>query len=170
MSYRIQSPTIQKRNLKGLTLVELVIVISIVGILASIVSISLGDQRTKKELEANAREFASVLKEAQNYALTGKQAGSGVTCQFDVVWPTVSAYRIEAQAKSGDTCTGASTTIADYSLKQGVVFSTTSGVSFALPWAESSSATIQFDKLDIHHTVCLNASGAITDHAGSGCP
>lgn len=151
----------------GFTLIEVTVVMAIVGILASISILSFGTQNTKRVLETNAREFSAVLMEAQNYALAGKQVSGGVVRQFDVVGISSTSYKIQATFKNGS-----SSTLATYSLKQGVIF-TSSGwsVSFSLPWATTSPASIVLNKEGSSHTVCLNASGKIIDQVGNGsCP
>lgn len=169
----IQMSQTQGRVVTGFTLIEMVIVLAIVGILTSMLAVSFGNGRTQREVETNAREFASVLKEAQNYALTGKQVGSGVTCQFSMTW-SGSTYSLQAIARSGSSCAGGATSIATYSLKQGVSFQGSGSVSFALPWATIGGGTGQiatFGKAGIYHSVCLNTNGVIMDQAGSGaCP
>lgn len=162
---------IAKKNRKAFTLIELVIVMAIISILAAVVTVSLGTQNTKKELETNAREFASVLREAQNYALTGKQPDPPhITCQFSVSWdntPT-STYRLWSMSRNNGAC-NIPVDFATYSLKRGVQFSspTTGTVSFSLPWATTGSSKIVFAKGGFSHTVCLSTSGKITDQAGN---
>lgn len=166
----IRMSEIGKRSIRAFTLIEMVIVIAIVGIMTSMIIVSLGTGRTQREVETNAREFASILKEAQNYALTGKQVGSGVTCSFNVTW-SGSAYHLDAIAKSGSTCTGSSTFVATYALKQGVVFQDSGSVSFSLPWAVTTAETVRLTKSSSTYTVCLNSSGSVVDYAGSNvCP
>lgn len=159
----------------GFTLIELVVVMAIIGIMVAVVSFSFGNESTKKALETNAREFASVLREAQNYALTGKQIGSGVTCRFDVTWTTTD-YSLKAMAKSGSgLCdgTGTVTLVSTYSLKQGATFMNGGNISFLLPWGVSSgtmSAVLSRTGTGMSHVVCLNASGKVVDQEGSTCP
>ncbi|NCQ06665.1 MAG: prepilin-type N-terminal cleavage/methylation domain-containing protein, partial [Candidatus Moranbacteria bacterium] len=65
--------TIFQKN-TGVTLIELIVVMAILGIMASITTISFGSSRDKRAVETNARQFAAVVRLAQNYALSGKQA------------------------------------------------------------------------------------------------
>lgn len=170
---------------KGFTLIELMIVVAIVSISAVVMLLSFGNARTKKELETNAREFASVIREAQNYALTGKQVGSGVTCRFDVVWEN-STYNIYAVKRdSPTTCPVISdyttspnvSSVASYSLKQGVSFGNASFVNFDLPWANivrspvtpSGTPITVFSKSGFYHSICLEDGGKLTDKADNGC-
>jgi len=166
----IRMSKIGMRSIDAFTLIEMVIVIAIVGIITLILIVSLGGGRIQREVETNAREFASVLKEAQNYALTGKQVGSGITCRFDVVWAG-SSYHLDAVAKSGSTCTGTPAPIATYTLKQGVSFQSPGSASFVLPWASTTAKMVRFTKSSLAYTVCLDSNGSIIDYAGSNdCP
>jgi prepilin-type N-terminal cleavage/methylation domain-containing protein len=172
MLYQIRPSTIWRKNSRAFTLIEVVIVLAIVGITTAVIIASLGNQRTKKELETNAREFASVLREAQNNALTGKQLNTAtVTCRFDVSWNGVAYSHSAIVQNAGGTCTGASTVVASYSLKQGVSFSNAGTATFYLPWAFTPNALqVVFTKSGIFHTVCLGVSGTVTDVAGNVCP
>lgn len=159
-----------KKNLRAFTLIEIMVVVAIVSIMTATVIVSLGSGRAKKELETNAHEFASVVREAQNYALTGKQAGGGTVCTFSVTWTSPSTYSLGYTA-SGN-CAVAPTSLVSYSLKNGVTFSNSGAVSFRSPWAEVTTGGVQanFSRSSNTRSVCVNAQGKISDQTGTTCP
>lgn len=160
----------QKNNQKkGFTLIEAVVVMAVISILAGIISVSYGAQRARNDVEASAREFASILKLAQNYALTGKQmSDTTTTCQF-IVTASGSTYSLWYRIKSAESCTADPALIATYNLRPGVGIST-AGATFTLPWAGTGLAngtytTFTLSKSSATRFVCLYASGAITEQS-----
>lgn len=165
--------TIRKNNFRAFTLIEMLVVMAIVGIMTTVIVASLGSGRTKRELETNAREFASTVREAQSYALTGKQAiGGGSACAFSVTWMGSSTYKL-GSTPSGS-CGAIPTSIVSYSLKNGVTLSNFGTISFKLPWAavvSGGGSKVIFSKSSNTHSVCINVEGKITDQVGSSsCP
>lgn len=158
----------------GFTLIELLIVIAIISIITVVLLLSFGNSRIKKELETNANEFAGVVREAQNYALTGKQAVSGTTpCGYQINW-SGSSYSITYRSiNSSGVCVSGSA-LAQYSLKNSVVFSGSDSFTFNLPYADlsfgSGTKTIIFTKQSLSHVVCVYSGGRTTDVAGAICP
>jgi len=164
--YNISS---DKKVARGFTLIEVVVVMAIISILTSIVITGItSTNRTQRELEINAREFEGILREAQNYALTGKQANtSGNTCSFKVSWTAPSTYQLIAVACG--TAPTENKIIATYTLKNGVTFSSSTSVSFDLPWGKKSGATsLQFSKASRNYSVCISSEGKI--ETKSSCP
>ncbi|MFZ2300030.1 MAG: prepilin-type N-terminal cleavage/methylation domain-containing protein [Candidatus Moraniibacteriota bacterium] len=165
-------PQYTKNNPRAFTLIEVMVVIAIISILTGVVIASLGKGRVQRELETNAREFASVVREAQNYALTGKQIAGNTACAFYVRW-SASAYALEYTYKNGsENCTATPTPIATrtHTLKYGVTFANQGIVAFALPWANTSAQQVNFQKLTSRHSVCVSDAGKISDQAGTICP
>lgn len=164
---------IRKNNFRAFTLIEMLVVMAIVGIMTAVVVVSFGSGRTEKELETNAREFASAVREAQNYALTGKQAvEGGSACAFSVTWTDSSTYKL-GSTPSGS-CEATPTSLVNYSLKNGVTMNNFGTISFKLPWAavvSGGGSQVIFSKSSGTYSVCINTEGKITDQVGSSsCP
>lgn len=160
-----------KNNAYGFTLIEAMVVIAIVSIMTGAVIASLGNGRVKRELETNAREFASVIREAQNNALTGKSAIAGTTpCGYQINWTAGSSYAMTYLYKSGAAC-DQSSPVASYVLKNGVSFSASGFFGFSLPHADlSGSSSAVLGKRSDSHAVCVYADGRILNQSGSSCP
>lgn len=167
-SYHLE---VEPPSVRAFTLIEVMVVMAIISIMAAVVVSSLGNGRTERELETNAREFASVIREAQNYALTGKQWSSGDTpCSFGVRWiGGSSTYDFTYAEKSGDTCPPSPSSVVAYTLKNGVTFSGGGSMLFTLPHAATSGVNAVFVKGGLHHIVCISADGRVSDTAGSTC-
>ena len=165
----------RNRNLKAATLVEVIVVMAVVSILAGVLIVSLRGGRVTKELEASAREFTSVVREAQNYALTGKQIAGNDTCSFSVEWTGGSSRYEMKYAEAGNCGTSQSVPGTVYNLKQRVTFGGGSGsrsITFILPWANvSGTTTVSFQKSGSFHVVCISdRTGKISDQPGTICP
>lgn len=162
------------KNSAGFTLIEVLIAMAIMGIMAGIIAVSLGNGRIERELEANAREFTGVVREAQNYALTGKQAIVGTDpCRFRISW-SGSSYTLTYWFKdTGEVC-NQNSVMATYTLKNGVVFSNADAFYFTLPHATLDFAAVSkeviLNKQSINHVVCVYATGRISDQLGIICP
>lgn len=77
---------IKKKNKnfkKGFTLIELLIVIAIIGIMTAALLVSMSSGGVNNTLKVAGRQLSAALREAQNYALTGKQKEDGsYPCAF----------------------------------------------------------------------------------------
>lgn len=65
---------------KGFTFIEIMIVVVIIIIMTSVVLITVGNNKSPRAVEVAARQVAAAIREAQNNALAGKQAGSDTSC------------------------------------------------------------------------------------------
>lgn len=161
------------KTLKGFTLIELLVTISVISVVSSILLISFGDDKAKKELETNARAFAGVAREAQNYALTGKRVvANSEPCRFQVSWGG-SSYRIIYWYKNGAGNCNQSSTYVTYELKNGVSFGNSSSFYYTLPFAASSIPNviaIELNKSSLTHSICAYKDGLILDLPGTNCP
>jgi type II secretion system protein H len=164
-----------KKNPNAFTLIEVMVVMAIMAIMAAIAMISLGSGHIKKDLETNAREFVGVVREAQNYALTGKQAVVGTDpCRFRIDWGG-STYALTYWYKNAAGNCNQTFQMATYTLKNGVVFSNnnTNFLYFTLPHANSNFGAIKsatLTKRSNSHTVCIYEDGRMNDQPGISCP
>ena len=163
----------QKKKWAAFTLIEIMIAMAIVGIVSSVLLVGFNANRSQKGVEQSAVEVASVVRQAQNYALTGKQTPTGGNpCSFDVTWGgigTTNVLLVNDWNNSG-TCTP--TTILTYRLRDGVTLSGVAGaVSFSVPFSTvSAAATIVVSKDTQSYAICISTSGSVTTVSGSICP
>lgn len=160
----IKNKFIYKRK-KAFTLTEIVVVIAIVGIMTGVMLVSLSGTRTDKALETAGQEVAAAVREAQNYALTGRGAGPGCN-----------TYTFSYGGSSYDISNGSGCEVnISYELKNGVVFSGTSGsFYFLVPHGIidiASTETITLGKNSKKVNVCVYPSGRVEATAiGGTCP
>lgn len=173
----------KKKYPQAFTLIEVMVVVAIIGITTSIMLLSFSNAQIKRQLETNAREFVGALREAQNYALTGKQAVVGTKpCAFDVSWDDsagVSTYVLKYRYRDNVTSVCDQTfTMASHVLKNGVVFSSSGTYSFDLPHANITyngasfsgiQTSIDLRKQSFDHYVCVYSSGNILDSTDLWC-
>lgn len=165
----------QTRKPKGFTLIEVLIVVAIVAIASGILLAGSGNGRTNREVETAAREFAGVVREAQSYALSGKQVvADTIPCRSQVSWGG-SSYTLTYWYKNGSGTCDQTSVLATYTLKKGVTFSNSSSFYFTLPHAGlsfgSGNVSAGFSKQSSSHIVCVyGPAGRIIDRAGTTCP
>lgn len=73
---------------KGYAFIELMATIAIVSIMTAVVLNSLSSPRAKKSVEMEARSLAAAIREAQSYALSGKQEGTDPVCGWGINYNT----------------------------------------------------------------------------------
>ena len=162
-----------KENLFAFTLIELLVVVAIIGITSSIVLVEWSSGRIEKQLESSAREVEAVVREAQNFSLTGYQAVAGAgnePCAFKVTWGG-SVYSLTYFYGSGTDC-DQSLVLQSHTLQNGVTFSGGANFDFQLPHGSFVGATkvITLTKSGSTHTVCVYANGLINNISGAACP
>lgn len=168
--------------LKGVTLIEVLIIVAITGILSTITLVNFTSSRATQELEGSAREVAGVFRQAQNYALTGYQrTASEDPCRFEVWWSDAT-YQIIYWYKSGGVCDQRAT-LYTYTLRSGMSFVTPTGsLYFTLPHAavhdgatgnllsSNENRALILRKAGVFYAVCTKGSGLINHYAGVRCP
>ena len=152
-------------NRRGLSLMEVLILISIIGVMSAISIGAMVTAKTNSELESAAEEVVAVLREAQNYSLTGKDV-SAVCSVYGFNVPVVNGSNYSI----GNTCF-----TYNYQLKNGIVFSNSGTVNFTAPHAATSGTTLRYllrkGATTSYYTVCVNTAGLITKLNGNvACP
>ena len=154
---------------KAVTLIELIITIAIIGIMTGVLLVSFGSSRTDKALETAARETAATIREAQNYALTGKGAGAGCNIY------TFSYGNGDDKNEYGIDNGGGCSINASYSLGNGVVFQNSGSFNFSAPLGISNLAAVEgitLTKSGKTIKVCVYPSGKVveTEIGAGNCP
>ena len=156
---------------KAVTLIELIITIAIIGIMTGVLLVSFGSSRTDKALETAARETAATIREAQNYALTGKGAGAGCNIY------TFSYGNGDDKNEYGIDNGGGCSINASYSLENGVVFQNSGSFNFSAPHGAIgglgvSPRIITLNKGGKNINVCVYSSGKVveTEIGAENCP
>lgn len=180
---------IKTRNRKtrgaGFSLVELLVVIFIIAVTTGIFLFSYGEDRVAKELEASSQEFLSVLREAQNYALTGKQLeGDTIPCGYKVDWSNSNtSYRLLYYYRTTNepACqipldSNASSLVYTRELK-GAVLASPGDLFFTLPHGVPIPTPINGAPVSVTlvqgsavRVVCLYAEGRLSHYEGNSCP
>lgn len=164
-----------QNTLRAFTLIEIAVVVAIIGILSSLLFSGFSSGRSAKAVETNAREFVGIVREAQNYALTGKQLIAGTDpCGYVVDWSGASYTMTYKYKNAGGACSQSSI-VTTYSLKGGASFSATGSLEFGLPHGvivglASGSRAVVFTKSGVTHVACVYFNGRMLDQAGSTCP
>jgi prepilin-type N-terminal cleavage/methylation domain-containing protein len=90
------------KNEKGMTLLEMIIVIAIIGMMTGIAIVQLGRSRVDTRLRAAQTEVASTIKLAQSFAIQGK-AQSAPICGYGIRFTANDTYEIFYQPLGGNT-------------------------------------------------------------------
>lgn len=164
-----------RNSKKAFTLIELLIVIAIIGIMSSVVFVSMQNSKTETELKTAAREVAAAIREAQNNALTGKMIDGEIAGLFDIVpSDSTNGYQMKYQTKVGDGWE--ERTVYSKNIKEGLTFTDSSSqrVRFNVPYGNVSIVGNGFQIKSNNGKfiwVCVSKSGNITEtEIGKNCP
>lgn len=164
--FKIKNKKSQLLVEKGMTLIEVMAVIVIIGIMSAISIVSFTSSKRSTELETAAEEITAVLREAQNYSLTGKNLKSGCN-----------TYEVDFNPNSADfrlhNGLGSCELNELYSLKNGVTVQVPGNTSFLSPHATVASGATRtvIQKGGSFYTICVNTSGLVKKISGSVlCP
>lgn len=123
---------------KGFTLIELLMAMAMMAIMIAVVIVSLGGARTNRELDGEAGKILSLLRETQNYALTGKSVSGSDACDRFSARVSGNEFRIYHYDKSSGTCTFVNTP-SRYPVGSGVALA-------AVHW--NGTAAVNLSRLD----------------------
>lgn len=160
----------RRKTASGFTLIEVMIVVAIIGITSAMIFVTFSGQRQTRNTERAAREVLAALREAQNYALSGR-AGT--------INENNSYYGVNFTAGAAYSLVSSSGTISSYSLKNGIVASAASSVRFLLPRGEvyvggsplSGSHQIRLVNGASSRYICVYSTGRIIDNGTTAaCP
>lgn len=168
----------------GFTLIEVLIVSAIIGIMASVVIVSLSGARSENQVKNAAILFSTALRDLQNNALTGKNIGADIPCDFRFGNVAVGANSINFQyaQRSGGSCANNPAVVAlrTVTLTDGVTFGVvTAGGRFTVPWGgvlDSAGSSLvntlsyQVTKSGYTYSVCVYPGGRIENVSGNACP
>lgn len=149
------------KNKKGFSLIELMITVAIMAIMSTITLVSMNKGRELWAVQTAAGEVAATVREAQNYALTGKGLkNKTASCVFRFRWV------IDYPNYFMEDCKDQS-----YVLKNGVIFSNDGNIDFGVPLSilPGLTRTITVKKGVSTYNVCVYASGVIRETADI-CP
>lgn len=145
-------------------------VCAIIGIMTTAVLVSMRGNKNEKAVETSAREVAAAIREAQNYALTGKGADGTCTnynfhctqgnANYEIIGCVTANYTLKNDVRfrsdANSECeTGASEAFY-FSLPHGTVTGIVSG-------------KIILEKGSDRYTVCINAQGSVWEKQGDSC-
>ncbi|HBO17220.1 MAG: hypothetical protein UR69_C0002G0124 [Candidatus Moranbacteria bacterium GW2011_GWE2_35_2-] len=86
---------IKNKFVPGFTLLEVLVTVAIIGIMATVALVSTQRGKIDKEVSVAAEQVASSIREAQNYALSGKQPdATNTACGFGFRRSSANAYSV----------------------------------------------------------------------------
>lgn len=123
----------------GFTLIEMVAVFAIITIMTAVTLIGFSASKVSKEVDGQVRVFASAIREAQNYSLTGKSitATAGVKpCEYRIASTVGGSFSIQQYRTDAVGNCVADNPTSSYSLANSVTFSSAKTFIFKVPRGE----------------------------------
>ena len=122
----------------GFSIIELLVVIFIIMIMIAVLLSSQGDSKAQKDVEVAARQVAAQIRALQNEALSGKQIGAAIVCDFEFTYPSGTLGNIGYDISYKDcgsthTLIGSAQNVALNSGKGNVTISPSAVISFSAP-------------------------------------
>lgn len=158
-------------KLRAFTLIEVLVVVAIIGIASTVILVSFAGKRQSRNIERGAGEVLASLREAQNYALSGR---AGSISENNVYYGV--NFTADSPAYSVVSSNG---TIGSYSLKNGVQFSESVSARFMIPRGDvyingavlTGSYSIALTGAAPSRYICVYSTGRIIDNGtASTCP
>lgn len=128
-----KNKAVSRARMRGFSLLEIMVTVAIISVMTAVSLISLSNLKQKQQVAGDARNLASAIRSAQNFALTGRNIlGVGyIPCAFKV---SASGSSFTLQQSNSTDCVNFSGN--SYSLSSGVSFSSDQEVRFYVPQAE----------------------------------
>jgi prepilin-type N-terminal cleavage/methylation domain-containing protein len=176
----MSSPSVQYRQ--AFTLIEVVIVMAIIAVVSVIAIVSFATTRTDGQVKQAAHLVAGSLREAQNYALSGRSTGTAQDNCWYGVSMSGTGYSLFNRYKAAGVCS-AQATIGNFTLPAGVSFGASEIIGFSLPRSEplyyngssmvalTTSRLIQLVKGGRSFYLCVYSTGRVEERGMSAsCP
>jgi len=180
--------TLARKNKKGFTFIEMIIVITIIFIMTAVLMDLSFRDRAKKDVETSGRELTAAIRETQNNSLTGKQYSGNdrLPCAFRFVVGE-HTYTMQYQTRDIDgECAGWDTfhtvklpeglTLSAYAYNpdQSTDWTSVDQITFDVPYgrvtigdggegAGYKGVEISLKKGDKRYVVCVHAIGLIEE-------
>lgn len=164
---------------KGLTLIELIIVIAIIGIMTAVTYVSLRNLKPTKKAEVSAREIGALLRQVQNDAVSGKMIGGTTACRF-VLYLANNGSNLNYSGRyvfgqDAAACNANGQTQYMSGSVSGVNVDSTKTISYFVPHGDVTGGgkilLTTTDGSSRQYTVCVNSRGNVEERFGNAaCP
>lgn len=160
LDYGWQMRRVSRSNCRGFTLIEVLIVITIVSMMTGVVFSVANRDRGPKEVEAAANQVVSILRGLQNDAINGKLIDGDPVCEF-IFQPTTAVYLL-TENDCGSPPENLLWNSFEFANNNGNNRIKISGstISFKAPRGEVSAGSIMVTNGTDSHYVCVVGGGA----------